>query len=418
MNLFQSLRTRLLLSYLLVMEVTLICLGSALYFGFRHLLYQQLDQKLWTLAQMAAPSLSQVKEQGAKPLAYLEREATIPNIEWLDNRGQQLAIQGQLDISGGVPEVGFVTLPAQPFPIRRFTLAISIAGANWQQRPLEGYIRVSQSTAEVERLLSQLRWQLAAGILFSLIVVLLEGFWLTQKATEPAEQSFSLLKQFTADASHELRNPLTAIKASLDILRHHPERIHAKDVKKIAAIASATNEMIRLTEDLLFLARNEGAALAVRSQWEAVSLNLLLDNLVELLAPTAAAKDIALKYRERAAASVLGDEAQLSRLFSNLVNNAIQYTPEGGCVSLTLFQEQRFACIAVEDTGIGIAAGDLPQIFNRFWRADKARSRREGGTGLGLSIVRAIVERHGGKIVANSQIGVGTCFQVTLPLHL
>ena len=112
----------------------------------------------------------------------------------------------------------------------------------------------------------------------------------------------------------------------------------------------------------------------------------------------------------------MGDKAQLSRLFSNLLENALQYTPEGGKVSLTLSKHNRFALVKVRDTGIGISPEQIPKVFDRFWRADKARSRREGGTGLGLSIVQTIAQRHGGKITVTSEVNVGSCFEVRIPI--
>ncbi|MCA1994904.1 MAG: HAMP domain-containing histidine kinase, partial [Coleofasciculus sp. S288] len=229
-------------------------------------------------------------------------------------------------------------------------------------------------------------------------------------------ESFNKLKQFTADASHELRSPLTAIQASVDVMRNHPERIHPKDAKKLAAIASATAQMSHLTQDLLFLARTDVAVSAPVHEWTSISLNKVLQNLVELLEPFAQDKEIVLKSQYSAKVSVIGDEAQLTRLFSNLLENALQYTPAGGKVVLGLTKNNRFAIVSVKDTGIGIEREELPFVFDRFWRADKARSRRQGGTGLGLAIAQAIAQRHGGKITLSSQVEVGSCFQVRLPL--
>ena len=110
------------------------------------------------------------------------------------------------------------------------------------------------------------------------------------------------------------------------------------------------------------------------------------------------------------------DVAQLSRLFSNLLENALQYTPDEGRVSLDLYRQNRFAVISVRDTGIGIAADQVNKVFDRFWRADKARTRREGGTGLGLAISAAIVKRDGGRISVTSELNIGTCFLVRIPL--
>jgi signal transduction histidine kinase len=253
------------------------------------------------------------------------------------------------------------------------------------------------------------------GSVFALSITAIGGLWLTQQSLKPIEQSFQQLKQFTADASHELRSPLTAIKTSVEVMRSHPERIHPADVKKLGAIASATNQMTHLVEDLLLLARTDAASAAPAQDWRAIPLDEVLEDLVELLEPKAVAKAIELQSNLQPNVSVMGDAAQLSRLFSNLLENAIAYTPARGTIALSMHRSDRFVIVSVEDTGIGIAPEQLPLIFHRFWRADKARVQREGGLGLGLAIAQAIAQRHRGEITVTSQFGVGSCFKVRLP---
>ena len=209
---------------------------------------------------------------------------------------------------------------------------------------------------------------------------------------------------------------MTAIKFSVDIIRSHPERIHPKDVKKLTAVASATSQMGQLIEDLLFLARTDKEIIVPTREKTNLSLKFLLQNLVVLLEPVAQNKKIALKAQLTEETIIFGEESKISRLLSNLIHNAIQYTPEGGTISIELYKQNRFALIKIKDTGIGIAEEQLPYIFDRFWRADKARSRREGGTGLGLAIAQAIAKSHGGKINVSSKVNAGSCFQVRLPL--
>jgi signal transduction histidine kinase len=247
-------------------------------------------------------------------------------------------------------------------------------------------------------------------------LVAIGGLWLTQNALDPIEKSFQQLKQFTADASHELRGPLTVIQTSVEVMRNHPERVHPKDAKKLASIASATKQMSHLAQDLLFLARAEADVSTPVGEWKLISLDDVLQNLMELFEALAQEKEIALQYECMTAASVMGDEAQLGRLVSNLLENALQYTLPGGKVILTLAKQNRSALVSVQDTGIGIERENLLYVFDRFWRADKARSRREGGTGLGLAIAQAIAKRHGGKITVTSEVDVGSTFQVRLPL--
>ncbi|MGQ4648850.1 ATP-binding protein [Lyngbya aestuarii] len=423
---FQGLRWRLLWSQLMVTVAILSVFGAGVYVFFSRSLYSQLDKKLLTLAQSAAPSLAEVKVRGSE---YIERVDEVPwrdifnrdqqSLEWFDADGQLLASRGRLELAFG-PKTGSQTLKRKQKPghVRTYTISIFKDSPNDNQPILGGYIRASQSTEDVEVVQRQLLWGLGMGGMMTLGLASLGGVWLTHKAVEPVEQSFQQLKQFTADASHELRGPLTAIRASVDVMRNHPERVHPKDAKKLAAIASATIQMSQLTQDLLFLARTDTASVIPppTREWLTISLNKVLQDLMELLEPFAQDKKIALKAEWLAMAAIVGDESQLTRLFSNLLENAIQYTPAGGRVDLSLTKYNRLAIVSIKDTGIGIEQESLPFVFDRFWRADKARSRREGGTGLGLAIAQAIAQRHGGKITVTSQTGCGTCFKVRLPL--
>lgn len=423
---FQSSRSRLFLYYLLVMAAIL-CLFSAAFFGlFSRSLYHQVDENLETLARVAGRSFTQVNQESD----YLKNLDEAPwrdifnskqqGLEWFDAQGQLLASQGKLKLLFP-PKKGFWTLISDkdliPYQIRTFTLSITLDRSIQGQSTFEGYIRSSQTTEQLQKVQNQFLWQLGSSILTVLGLIAISGLWLTKKALEPVMQSFKQLQQFTADASHELRGPLTAIKASVDVMRNHPERFEQKDAKKIAAIASATQQMTHLTQDLLFLARTDAKENLSEGEWHTLALDALLDDLFDWLEPVAEAKNIQFSYDCFAKAKIKGDQAQLSRLFSNLLENALNYTPESGRITLRLVQQNQSALVSIEDTGIGIPQDSLPFVFDRFWRADQARSYRHGGTGLGLAIAQAIARRHGGQITVSSQIGQGSCFQVILPLY-
>jgi signal transduction histidine kinase len=181
------------------------------------------------------------------------------------------------------------------------------------------------------------------------------SWWLMRQSLKPIEQGFQQLQQFTADASHELRSPITVVKTSIEVMQNHPERIHAADVKKLAAIASATNQMTRLVEDLLLLAHTDAAPKILAVKSIPIHLDEVIQGLVDLLSPMAQAKGITLESYLPNRVFVKGDVAQLKRLFSNLVENALQYTLPGGTVTVSLFKLDRFVVTRVEDTGIGIA---------------------------------------------------------------
>jgi signal transduction histidine kinase len=167
---------------------------------------------------------------------------------------------------------------------------------------------------------------------------------------------------------------------------------------------------------LLILARADSGEDGQQPQ-TSIDLSALCHDAANRAVELASAKGIAVSNDLGSTSIVVdGDETALRRLLLILVDNAIKYTPAGGSVSLRLALEESAALIRITDTGIGIAPADLPYVFDRFWRADKVRSRATGGTGLGLAIARWIVNRHGGVIVVSSEVGRGSAFTVTLPL--
>jgi signal transduction histidine kinase len=429
---FKSSRRRLLGYYAIAMIAILIVFSGLLYWLYSlSLNHNQLNAKLETLAKIAAPAFVRIS-QGDK-IDWQQREdmpwrdffdAEHQSLEWFDSQGKLLAHQGhkiQLGFSPENAKGGFCNLHGSPalkdYYIRTYTLFISIDRSSLSLPPLTGYVRTSETSERLQELQKQFLQQLVLGILVAFIIVAITGRWLTKKALEPAEKSYQQLKQFTADASHELRNPLTVMQTALDVLRNHPERLEEKDLKKINSIANATEQMTHLTQDLLLLARTDAIKAINPEQWQLIDLSLLLEDLGEWLEPMAANKQIQLEYENLSKVSVWGDINQLSRLFSNLLENAIQYTPEGGKVSVSVEQQNQKAIITVRDTGIGIPKEQLKLVFERFWRSDAARNLRKTGTGLGLAIVQAIANAHGGEIQVTSQVGKGTCFQVYLPLH-
>jgi len=409
------------------MAAILSIFGTGVYVVFRRNLYSQTDKKVMTLAQSATLSFNSVRERGSK---YLNQVEEVPwrdifnrdrqSLEWFDREGKLLGRKGMIHLNAP-PELGSrIIRHAKTGEVFRTHTASVFVRNNEQVGPpsLVGFVRASQSSEEIEAAEEELFWILVIGGMLTLILTGLGGFWLTKKAIEPIEASFNQLKQFTADASHELRSPLTAIKASVDIMRNHPERVHPKDVKKLEAIAGAALQMNQTLQDLLFLARADADPSVPVSDRKLtpVSLNQILQNCFVLLEPLANEKQIVFQSKFRGEIKIMGDTAQLSRLFSNLLENALQYTPEEGRVSLDLYKQNRMAIISVRDTGIGIAPDQVSRVFDRFWRANKARSRREGGTGLGLAISQAIAKRHSGKISVTSELNIGTCFLVRIPI--
>jgi signal transduction histidine kinase len=198
-------------------------------------------------------------------------------------------------------------------------------------------------------------------------------------------------------------------------MQSHPERIHPADAEKLQAIASASDQMSQLVEDLLLLARMDRQTPDQRA-WAVIALDELLEDLVTLYGDRADQQQIDLNLELNANADVNGDASQLQRLFTNLIANGLQYTQSGGTVTVRLHRSPSQAVVEVQDTGIGIAAEHLPHLFDRFWRVDQARSYHAGGSGLGLAIAQAVTQHHGGTLTVYSEPGCGSTFTVTLPL--
>jgi signal transduction histidine kinase len=229
------------------------------------------------------------------------------------------------------------------------------------------------------------------------------------------ESSFAALRRFTADASHELKTPLTVLRADVERAMH-PSTNRAERMVALEEALQETARMSDLVDSLLTLAR------ADEGRFDIYPLPIELEPLVREVYETAvilgedAGLRLSLPTLENAV--VMGDRTRLRQLLLNLVTNAIKYTPSGGRVELTVVRRpDDEIAITVRDTGIGISASDLPHVFDRFWRADRVRSRasERGGFGLGLSISQWIVQAHGGTITVQSRLGRGSLFTVVLP---
>jgi two-component system, OmpR family, sensor kinase len=226
------------------------------------------------------------------------------------------------------------------------------------------------------------------------------------------ETAYGAQQRFVADASHELRAPLTAIQGNLELIRRHPEMPPAD---RDEALGEAEREAVRLTRlvaDLLALARADAG---VALQQRPVDLDAVALDAFRSARQLAQNQQLALDTLEPV--QVIGDADRLKQLLLILLDNALKYTPSGGRVTMGLRQCVGGSEITVQDTGVGIAAEDLPRVFERFYRADPARSRDAGGTGLGLPIARWIIEQHHGAIHIDSVPGQGTTVTVSLPIQ-
>ena len=232
---------------------------------------------------------------------------------------------------------------------------------------------------------------------------------------KPVYFSYRQVQQFTADAAHELRTPLAAIRATVESTLSSdviPE-LESRDI--LQTINRQTVRLSELVQDLLLLSRMDLQLITLQKQ--TCCLNEIVSDLVEEVSALAIQSniDLEMKVANESAIYVNGNEDQLYRLILNVLINAIHYTPEQGKVEVSLDLIDHHAIIQIQDNGIGISSTDLPNIFDRFYRVSSDRSRKKGGSGLGLAIALAIVKAHGGDIQVKSKLGEGSVFTIKIP---
>ncbi len=409
---FQKIRYRLFVSNLFVFALVLFGSAFVVRFVFVRNLQEQLTNQLIALAQAAEASIEfdqgyLESETKFSPQQLTEQQQTF---QWFDSQGHLLEQQGDLAYIPTLPLATDRIVQTQTDGISLQIVTLPILKGDSKQ--LIGYIRVSQSLKEIDETISRLDRGLIAGALVAIILSSLGGGWLNRQAMQPIESSFARLKQFTADAAHELRSPLMAISTNAEVALTYDEEMRASDREKFKAIASASDQMSGLTENLLLLARTDKIS---DFEFKKIALTTLLKDLVNLYCPQAKAKQIEFKAEIASNLWLMGDETKLVRAFTNLIQNALRYTPTKGKIAIIANRIGREIEIMVTDTGIGIASEHLDLVFERLWRADRSRSYYEGGAGLGLAITKVIVHNHGGTITVTSQLEVGSCFVVYLP---
>jgi len=248
-----------------------------------------------------------------------------------------------------------------------------------------------------------------ALVIFSAIA----SYWLATRTLKPIQEAYERQRQFLSDASHELRTPLAILQANLENerdsgyseLRTSAEN-HLEEVQRMST----------LVRDVLSLSRLEHAA--DDSELVPLILNDTLQKTVDRWAAIATQQNVTLALDDAPETfSVLAAEEPLIRVFTNIIENAILYNRPGGSVVISMHRREKNVCINIQDTGVGIAKTDVEKIFDRFYRADKSRSRRTGGSGLGLSIARSILESFHGSIAMESAVNIGTTVHISLPIH-
>jgi two-component system OmpR family sensor kinase len=460
-----SIRWRLTLWFTLILMVILTFSGAILDFLLQGYLLNGVDNDLRIYSARVHGTLHSDPTQG--PLDYNVIHSNLPAINEFSSPGTYIQL---IDENGKVvvksDNLGVSELPVNPSFIERgFKGIVDIqtvsAGENARVRIMVSplytvdqtlLLEVAQSLQSIDSALSQLRLAIIFGGILGLLVAAALGALLVRRALSPVERItkiarsieqdpnlnrrvgykgpmdeigrlattfdymieklnklFESQKRFVADASHELRTPLTVIQGNIDLLKRNMGEEDRRESLK--SIESESKRMSQIANDLLLLAEIEAGQ---KGKIEEIPLKELVREEIRRSENSAGTRKILFVRQEELI--LKGDVYKIRQILSNLVNNAIKYTPENGEIKISLFRDREWACLEVSDNGIGIAPEHLSFLFDRFYRVDKARSRNREGTGLGLAIVKEVAEQHGGKVSVVSESGKGSKFTVWLKL--
>jgi two-component system, OmpR family, manganese sensing sensor histidine kinase len=480
---FQATRRRLALWYTAVTAVLLLLFATGVYLYVRSTLVERIDDTLNHVVEVVERSLVIEPVNLQRNQLRVNVEASFRNnadtteddhidIEWFSPTGKLLwsTFSEPLDIpihnhptgetvrvegmgrwgdSNPHSEVKTQNGLNAPLPLTALLLR-QVTQRIERGRQVLGYLRVSHPWFEVTKPSRQLIFDLALGIGLMVISVAATGWFLSGKAMEPVGESYQRLKQFTADASHELRSPIALIQTNVQVALADLELAEIETTttinyqQQLKIVERLTQRLGKLVNDLLFLARQDSGI--SKEVFSPCPLDALLMEVVEEQKLLATEKEISLTLNLvdppleldpellENSFTLIGNWDQLVQLFTNLIGNALQYTPINGRVNVELTRldsigiryTNSYLQIKVSDTGVGIPPESLPHLFDRFYRVDPARTHQTSqtatatttGSGLGLAIAQAIVERHQGQIQVDSVVGKGTTFIVTLPISL
>jgi len=446
-----SIRTRLTLWYGVLLAAALVAFALLSYAELRHALFAAADAELRSGVAETRRIMTAGGSLDNRILQTQLLEHDVDLIQVTSEGGTLLYESGAARTLALPPpsrDSGFESFQAGGIPLRGLSAPFLMGGRRYRLRYL---IPMRQPYAAIERF----RILTLVSIPAVLLLAIGGGVWMSSRALRPVgriiretraisdrslhhrlavpasrdevralaetlnemlerlERSFRRVTDFTADASHELRTPVSIMRTTAEISLRHPrsEDEYRETITSIHCEAERTSSIL---ENLLLLTRSDAGE---RQQLESLELTIPLGEAVAWGKALAEAKGVEIVTSLSAPPlPIRGDGESLRRLFVIVLDNAVKYTDAGGRVSVVTAVERAEVRVTIADTGIGIEAEDLPRIFDRFYRADRSRSRASGGTGLGLSIARRIVEMHGGSISATSRAGAGSEFQVTLPL--
>lgn len=295
---------------------------------------------------------------------------------------------------------------------------ISLDGSHWAytiQQTSEGYMIVFLDVSARQDILTNLIYTFAIVGVVMLIVIFFTSRYFANRSIAPVKEAFDKQKQFIADASHELKTPLTIIHTNADVLLSNGQDTINRQAKWLHYIKSETERMTRLTNDLLYLTEMDDAR--ARMIFSKFNMSDAVETILLTMEAVFFEKNVEFHYEIDPGLKVNGNNEQIKQVIMILLDNAVKYTQAGGKVDLALKKQHQEAVLAITNTGEGIAPEHLVRIFDRFYRTDTSRARKQGGYGLGLAIAKSIIDQHKGRIYAKSSLGESTTFYVHLPLE-
>ncbi|PKO21213.1 MAG: hypothetical protein CVU38_16005 [Chloroflexi bacterium HGW-Chloroflexi-1] len=461
-----SIRQRLTLWYTLVLMVMFVAFAGVIYVGGTWQLRQAADRELLLTARQLTETLLRGEDPVAVDVAYrfLALDGRVVRSSGLPARRVPIAPAAMESAQQGKTWSETVNMPAMPVvsgdgELRR-TMSLQVRMLTVPLgNPTRYILQVGKVTTDQQRLRTLLFTALLVALTLGLPAAAAGGWWLAGRALRPVkaitdtarriearnlserlpqppqddelgqlaatlnglldrlQAAFQRERRFTADVSHDLRTPLALIKSNIGVTLNRPRTVEELQAT-LTEVEGQIDRMTGLVEATLFLARSDAEQLA--QNFAALDLSELLADMYETTAPYAS-EELGQTLRNEIAPGlwVEGERDQLTRLFLNLLDNAMRYTPTGGTIRLAARLQGNQTIVDMEDNGPGIAPADLPRVFDRFYRADKARTGGDRNHhGLGLSIAQAIAQAHGGEITVKSAPGRGSCFTVTLPIYL
>ena len=430
--LFRGLRLQLTLWYSGVLALALVACGLVLYFGLQDLTLSPVRTSMESLARFGAgdwqrtppricgePSSGRPPPRGRGPVPFY--------MACISPSGEILGSLGGSPQTGGVPSAFLNTdLVAEALrtgsaddivdtgddlsPVYRLAVRVP----NPATGATLGVVQVGQSVATQWDTLLVVRNLLILIALMAMLGSVALGLILAERALEPARLAFARQQAFIGDASHQLRTPLTLLRADAEVLLRHRDRFAPDDAELLEDIVAESADMDQLATNLLTLARLDAGRLHLER--DVVDLGELGEDVGRRVSALAGEKRLQLAQEFTARPRTLGDRQALEQAALILVENAIKYTPPGGTITLRTAAPNGHADFTVEDTGEGISPEHLERLGERFYRVDPARSSSTGGTGLGLAIAFGIAAAHGGELKIASTPGHGTRATLSVPV--